>query len=224
MGAPSTTRIARSSPWRPSTSSSASFGAHGGCFVRGAEVVGAEHDGQGNVRLGAHHHGHRCHRNMRRQRLRPLGGGGCPALGHGHTGRAPAWPCSRYRTGSLFRPAQGLRGRLRERRPRRRHRPSLLCGSRGDPERHHASRLLPGVRGLLQGARPRNHQDNRGPRRGPVSRPCPGPPDAGLRRLPPDNARPAPHHRRGPLPSAASTTPRATRERASAWRWSLPRS
>ena len=26
------------------------FGAHGGCFVRGAEVVGAEHDGQGNVR------------------------------------------------------------------------------------------------------------------------------------------------------------------------------
>ena len=26
------------------------FGAHGGCFVRGAEVVGAEHDGQGNLR------------------------------------------------------------------------------------------------------------------------------------------------------------------------------
>ena len=50
------------------------FGAHGGCLVRGAEVVGAEHDRQGNVRsvrttMGTVTVGH-----VRRERLRPLGG------------------------------------------------------------------------------------------------------------------------------------------------------
>jgi len=37
------------------------FGAHGGRLVRGAEVVGAEHDGR-DPPLGPHHDGHRCRR------------------------------------------------------------------------------------------------------------------------------------------------------------------